>query len=670
MDVRNQRASSAEAIIDAGKRLLQDGAFARAAAAMESLLDAEPGNVDALYILAVAQRYAGHIGEAQLTLAQLLEIEPTHARAFQEQGHCHRAGGDNDRAIAAFDRAVAANPALVASWRALVELNLAAGRREAEALARNQLDWLASLPPPLVSVASFMHEGKLYKAERLCRHFLQTNGHHLEAMRMLAELGTRFQVLDEAEFILESCVALEPEFHPGRFDYVNVLHKRQKFAQALDQAGQLRDKAPGIPHFEMLYANQNLAVGNFETALGIYDVLAAARPDNHQVSLTRGHALKTIGRQAEAVAAYRQAYASKPDFGDAYWSLANLKTYRFDDTEIAAMQAAEAARATSIVDRYHLCFALGKALEDRGDHAAAFAYYDTGNRLKRAELRHDPARIEAEMAAQKRACTPALFDAKRGSGAPAADPIFIVGLPRAGSTLLEQILASHSMVEGTTELPNILALAHRLDGRRRVDDEAVYPGNLGDIPIEQFTAFGEAYLRDTAIYRTGKPRFIDKMPNNFRHIGLIHLILPNARIIDARRDPMACCFSNFKQLFAEGQDFSYGLDDIGRYYAGYVDLMQHWDRVLPGKVLRVEYEDVVADVETQVRRILDFCGLPFEAACVNFHETDRAVRTASSEQVRQPIFRSGLDQWVGFDPWLGPLKAALATVADSKDGKA
>lgn len=661
MDDKDQRASALEAGIDQAKRLLQQGAFAKSADTARGLLVDAPDNVELLYLLAVASRYAGDADGARRTLERLLVIEPAHARGWQELGHGRRVSGDHDGAIQAFDRAVAANPALVASWRALTELNQAACRPEAEAVARNQFDWLSRLPPELVSVASFTHEGKLLKAEKLCRHFLQTNGHHLEAMRMLAEVGSRFQVLDEAEFILESAVEMEPEFHPGRFDYVNILHKRQKFKKALEQAEILRGKAPGIPHFDMLYANQNLAVGNFDAALAIYDELFAARPDNHQVSLTRGHALKTLGRQGEAITAYRHAYASKPDFGDAYWSLANLKTYRFSDAELAAMRRLEADGSTASVDRYHLCFALGKALEDRGEYADAFGYYDTGNRLKREELRYDADRMDAEMAAQKSACTPALFAAKAGSGATAPDPIFIVGLPRAGSTLLEQILASHSAVEGTSELPNILALAHRLDGRRRVDEEARYPGNLDELSPDELTGFGEAYLRDTAMYRTGKPFFIDKMPNNFRHIGLIHLILPNARIIDARRDPMGCCFSNFKQLFAEGQDFSYGLSEIGRYYSGYLDLMQHWDRVLPGKVLHVQYEDVVSDLETQVRRLLDFCGLPFEPACVNFHETDRAVRTASSEQVRQPIFRGGLDQWENFESFLAPLRAALET---------
>lgn len=666
MNAQDQTKSPDGASVDHAKRLLQQGAFDQAISTIEAVLDDVPHNVDALYILAVAQRYSGKLGQAHLTLNQLLEVEPTHARAFQERGHCYRVSGEAERAIEAFDRAVAANPALIASWKALIDLNLAAGRRDAENLARNQFEWLSSLPPELVSVVSFMHEGKLYKAETLCRHFLQTNGHHLEAMRLLADLGTRFQALDEAEFILESCVELSPQFHAARFDYVNVLHKRQKFEKALDHAGRLRALAPKAPHFDMLFANENLAVGNFDVALALYDELFAAQPDNPHISLTRGHALKTVGKQADAVTAYRQAYISKADFGDAYWSLANLKTYRFTHDEIAAMKGQEAKPSTSLVDRYHLCFALGKALEDRSDYAESFAYYDRGNRLKREELRYDPARIEAEMALQKQAVTTALFDTKRGSGTDAADPIFIVGLPRAGSTLLEQILASHSQVEGTMELPNILALVHKLNGRRHIDDEAQYPANLGELTADELTDFGDAYIRDTAIHRkTGAPFFIDKMPNNFRHIGLIHLILPNAKIIDARRDPMGCCFSGFKQLFAEGQEFTYGLEAVGRYYKGYVDLMAHWDEVLPGKVLRVHYEDVVGDLETQVHRILGHVGLPFEAACLNFHQSDRAVRTPSSEQVRQPIFSSGLDQWRHYDHWLAPLRAALGTALAS-----
>jgi tetratricopeptide (TPR) repeat protein len=410
----------------------------------------------------------------------------------------------------------------------------------------------------------------------------------------------------------------------------------------------------------MLYANQNLAVGNFDEALRIYRQRAEEMPNNPGVHLTLGHALKTTGLQKDAIEAYTQAYRIKPDFGDAYWSLANLKTYRFDPDQIASMREREAAPQTQLADRYHLCFALGKALEDSGQYEDAFTYYERGNRLKREEVGYDWRRITAEIDRQIAHCSPALFADKAGAGHRAADPIFILGLPRAGSTLLEQILASHSQVEGTMELPNVLALAHKLGGRRRIDEEPEYPANLAELSHEELTEFGEGYIRDTMIHRKlGTPYFIDKMPNNFRHIGLIHMILPNAKIIDARRSAMGCCFSGFKQLFAEGQEFTYGLEEVGHYYRDYVALMGHWDRVLPGKILRVQYEDVVNDLETQVRRLLDFCGLDFEEGCINFHQTERAVRTASSEQVRQPIFKSGVDQWENFSPYLDPLRAIL-----------
>jgi tetratricopeptide (TPR) repeat protein len=509
-------------------------------------------------------------------------------------------------------------------------------------------------------VVSLIHEHRIAKAENLCRAFLQKNGHHIEGMRLLADIGVKFNSYEDAEFLLESCVVLEPQNTNAHFDYVNLLHKRQKYGDALEQAKALRNKAPDKPQFDLLYANQSLAIGEFDEALSIYREHSQRMPDNPTLHLSIGHALKTVGNQPEAIESYTQAYCVKPDFGDAYWSLANLKTYRFDTAQIEAMRAHEAAPSTQLTDRYNLCFALGKALEDQGESADSFNYYERGNRLKREELGYDWRRINSEMSRQIAHCTPTLFAEKAGSGVAAADPIFILGLPRAGSTLLEQILASHSQVEGTMELPNILALAHKLAGRRRVDEEPEYPANLAELTPEELTEFGEAYIRDTMIHRKqGTPYFIDKMPNNFRHIGLIHMIVPNAKIIDARRGAMGCCFSGFKQLFAEGQEFTYGLEEIGHYYKDYVALMDHWDTVLPGKILRVRYEEVVADLETQVRRLLDFCGLPFEEACVNFHETERAVRTASSEQVRQPIFKSGVDQWENFSPYLDPLRKIL-----------
>lgn len=639
---------------------LKNARLGEAAATCAQILEIVPDNVDALYTLAVAQRMQRQIPHALKTLEQLIEIDSGYGRAWQERGHCMRDSNRSEDAVAAYQRAVTHNGALVASWRFLSELHGAAGRQDPANFARAQFTHLSQLPPELLSVASFIQEGRIFKAEQLCRAFLQRNGHHIEAMRLLAEIGMKFNAYDEAEFLLESCKVLEPENVNAHFDYVKVLRKRQKFELALAEASELRAKEPENPEFEMLYANENLAVGNFDEAMLVYEALLGSMPNNPGINLTYGHALKTVGRQDDAISAYRRAYQLRPDCGDAYWSLANLKTYRFNDSEIAQMRERQASPMTAINDRYHLCFALGKALEDRGQYATSFEYYELGNRLKREEVNYDPARLSNEMRLQRELVTADLLDSFAGAGHPASDPIFIVGLPRAGSTLLEQILASHSQVEGTMELPNIFALAYRLDRQRLVGEEPEYPGNLTDLTHEDVARFGEEFIRDTRIYRKqGTPFFIDKMPNNFRHIGLIHMILPNAKIIDARRGAMGCCFSGFKQLFAEGQEFTYGLDAIGQYYKDYVALMNHWDSVLPGKILRVRYEDVVADLDTQVRRLLDYCKLPFEEACINFHQTERAVRTASSEQVRQPIFKSGVDQWENFSEYLDPLRKIL-----------
>jgi tetratricopeptide (TPR) repeat protein len=651
----NTKVEDCDQLVERARDALTHGELISAEHQCKVALESEPEHREALYLLAVAQRYSRRPLDGLATITQLIELNHGYGRAHQERGHCLRALGRNDDALAAYQAAVSYNAGLLASWRILSDFHHNAGLSEAAAFAKAQCAYLESLPKELQSVVSLIHESKLGKAENLCRAFLQNNGHHIEAMRLLADIGTKFNSYDDAEFLLDSCMILEPDNTNAHFDYVNLLHKRQKFADALEQARALRNKAPDKAKFDMLFANQNLSVGNFDIALGIYRL---------------GHALKTTGQQKEAIKAYSEAYRVKPDFGDAYWSLANLKTYRFDQAQISAMREIEKAKSTQLVDRYHLCFALGKALEDHGDYAEAFAYYERGNRLKREEVGYDWRRINTEIDLQIEHCIKDLFAKADGAGCKSTDPIFILGLPRAGSTLLEQILASHSQVEGTMELPNILALAHKLDGRRRVGEEARYPANLGELTHAELTEFGDAFMRDTQIHRkTDAPFFIDKMPNNFRHIGLIHMILPNAKIIDARRGAMGCCFSGFKQLFAEGQEFTYGLEEIGHYYTDYVRLMDHWDSVLPGRILRVRYEEVVADLDTQVRRLLDFCGLPFEEACINFHETERAVRTASSEQVRQPIFKSGVDQWEHFSAHLDPLRAVLGSELAQSGGE-
>lgn len=645
--------------LDEARTLMEKGAFAAAQHLLKGVLDRDPHQVEARYMRAVCLRYRNRVRRALRELDSLQDIAPHYARAYQEAGHTYRFIDEHELALGAYRHAVTLNPGLIASWKWLAELERQHGSPDAAKRARLYYERLASLPRELVSVTSMLHEGKLYKAERLCRAYLRKHGHHVEGMRLLALIGARLHVLDDAEFLLESALEFEPDNAFVRFDYVNVLHKRQKYAKALEQATILRESQPGNPSFETAYANELMAVGEFDAALATYDRVLQAMPGNPNIHLARGHALKTVGRTDEAVDAYREAYRNKPEFGDAYWSLANLKTYRFSDEELQQMGTQQKEKATSLEDRYHLCFALGKAFEDRSDWEQSFYYYGVGNSLKRGELQYDPARMETEFSLQKEFCTRELVEEKEGSGHEASDPIFIVGLPRSGSTLIEQILASHSQIDGTMELPNILALAHRLNGRRRISDDPRYPGVLHDLEPEQLREFGEQFIEDTRIHRAGAPYFIDKMPNNFRHLGLIHLILPNARIIDARRHPMACCFSGFKQLFAEGQEFTYSLDDIGRYYRGYVDLMNHWDDVMPGKILRVQYEDVVDDLEGQVRRMLDYLDLPFEEQCLAFHETERSVRTASSEQVRQPLYKSGVEQWRHFEPWLDPLKDAL-----------
>ncbi|MCP4302188.1 MAG: sulfotransferase, partial [Gammaproteobacteria bacterium] len=348
-----------------------------------------------------------------------------------------------------------------------------------------------------------------------------------------------------------------------------------------------------------------------------------------------------------------------PEVGEAYWSLANLKTFRFGDEDIDNMRRQVTTEGGDADDQSHLAFALGKALEDRKEFDESFKYYRRGNAIRRVEHRHNLKINVLESLRQVRALPREFFEQRQGWGCQAPDPIFIVGLPRAGSTLLEQILASHSQVEGTSELQDIITISRKLGNKSRENPAGVYPEVLAELSQEKFRELGESYLETTRIQRTDTSFFIDKMPNNFRHIGLIHLILPNSKIIDARRHPMGCCFSGFKQLFAHGQTFTYGLEDIGKYYRDYVKVMDHWDDVLPGRVHRVQYEKMVADTDAQIRALLDYCELGFEEQCLRFYETDRAIRTPSAEQVRKPIYKEGLEQWRNFEAHLDPLKEAL-----------
>ena len=627
---------------------------------MGDVLTDEPDNVEAAYALAVAQRHQHAWTDALDTLTGILRRKPNFGRAHQEAGYNHIAMQNFPRAGAAFERAVNNDPSLVNSWRCLAKLYQDSGNTKRLAAVRDQLVFLESLPVELLTVISYLSDDRLGDAERACKRFLRENKTHVEGMRLLAEIATRNKTYDEAEFLLESCVEFHPAHKNARIQYVNILMRMQKFAKAYDEAQRLLDENPDdTEHIRALYASACAGVGKNDEAVDSYERLMREHPENHLFPVSLAHVLKADGEFDQAVALYRKAYRIKPDHGDAYWSLANTKSYEFTGDELARMESLAADADTNESDRIQVCFALGDAFERRGEYESSFRYYRQGNALKQPQTYHSAKHLQVRIDSQIEVCTRELFDGKAGVGCPAPDPIFVVGLPRAGSTLLEQILSSHSQVDGTMELHNILNLAKRLRGRDEPGGKPRYPAILAELENDFFRRFGEQFIDDTRAYRGDSAFFIDKMPNNFFHIGLIRLILPNAKVIDARRHPMACCFSGYKQLFGEGQEFSYGLTEIGNYYRQYVKLMDHWDRALPGFVLRVQHEDVVDDLEGQVQRILEFCGLPFEQACIDYHQTERTIRTPSSEQVRQPIFRTSLEQWRNYEPWLGPLKDAL-----------
>jgi tetratricopeptide (TPR) repeat protein len=652
------------------RELSKCGRYSEALAAAEELALSAPQNRDALYLIAANQRCLNRIAEALATLQRLEQQHPRFSLLYQERGYCHTTLRDTPRAIEAFLEAVNLNPALATSWTMLERLYRMTGELKGAAMAAEQLSILGHLPPEIVRAGSLFSDGQLSAAENILRQYLSEDGNedgnHVEAMRLLARIEHQSHELEDAEQRLETILKLAPNYRAARLDYVRILLDQRKYLRAHEVIDTMLRLDPNHSDNDKNLLSMRTAacvgLGRNERAIELYRQLPATSSESSGLHLALGHCLQSVGRRKEAIESYRRAVAMRPSFGDAYWSLANLKTYRFSRDEIAQMRAAEADAKP--VDRYHLCFALGKAYEDWSEYAESWQFYERGNALKRAESSYCSEVTETNTRKQIEVCTAEFFSARTGVGAQYEDPIFIVGLPRSGSTLVEQVLASHSQVDGTQELPEIPRLVsgmerRSMEGPRSERGNPRYPEVLAHLAPEDFRRLGERYIAETRAYRGDKPFFVDKMPNNFRHIGLIHLMLPNAKILDIRREPMACCFSNFKQLFASGQEFSYSIEDIAGYYRRYLELMQHWDAVFPGRVLGVCYEDVVEDLERNVRRILEFCNLKFEPACIEFYKLERSVHTASSEQVRQPIFREGLFQWRNYEPWLGPLKDAL-----------
>lgn len=653
---------SVEVAIAHGFELLATSPDAARRQAAE-ILRAVDGSPWALLLLGASESVQGHHDAAFRTLEPLSRTYLRWPDAQFELGAALMRAGRHAEAVAALRCTLALKAEHPRAWLLLADCLSALGEDTDASHAYLRHAEQSARTPPLSGAAIALHEGRVEDAEASVRAQLTRAPNDVAALHLLAEIAGQREQLDVAETLLARCLQLAPDLDSARENYARVLLRKQNPSRTLDEVGILLARHPDNHHYLALKAGALCRLGEHYEAAALYATLLGDRPDFSGGWLSYGHVLKTLGRRDEAVNAYRRSLALDPGFGDAWWSLANMKTFRFLPADVVAMRVQLARSDLLPEQQLHIAFALGKALEDDRDYAASFRHYQLGNTIRRQSAAYDAERTHARTSVRIQCQTREFFGSREGFGATHRDPIFVVGLPRAGSTLIEQILSSHPLVEGTSELPELISLAHVL--QRETDEKALDGDYLASLDAARARSLGEAYVANTRAYRrSNAPFFIDKMPNNFSHVGLIQLILPNARIIDARRHPMACCFSAFKQQFAYGQDFSCDLDDLGRYYRDYVALMAHYDTVLPGRVHRVFYERLVEHTETEIRRLLDYCGLPFDSACLRFFDNPRAVATPSAEQVRRPIYREGLDQWTHFEPWLGRLKATLGPALD------
>ncbi len=655
----NADAASLSVDLSEARQAVKENRFQDALDLFEIILETDPDHIDSLYLVSVSSRYLKKFDESRKYIERLLFIAPDMGRAYQELGHIYRDMGNLAKAAIHYRQACELNPALLASWNSLYKYFVESKNKPAADHAREQIEKLQSLPPALLYIDQIMNEGRLGIAETQCRAFLKKNPTHTYAMSLLSEIANRLGYFDDAEFLLEKAVEFEPKDGELRMKYAQILRKKQKFAKTMEQVNILCDQYPDNHTYQAQKASEVMQNGGHEEAIKLLDNILEKNPYNFSTFTSKGHAQKTLGQTDQAIHSYQSAYKIKPDHGEAFFSLANLKTYSFSTNELNGMRDQVKRVDLSLRDKAYFHFALAQACESIGEFEEAFIHLEQGNKIKNDQSKYSIDRMDAELNGQIDVCDEVFFDDLGSGGSDTRDPIFILGLPRAGSTLIEQILASHSMIDGTLELPNILSIAQSLRGDDIYGKEGNYPKSMKSLTLEQRESLGKKYIDETKMHRKDAPMFTDKMPNNFRHIGLIHLIMPNAKIIDARRYPLDCCFSMFKQLFAQGQEFSYGLAEAGSYYNSYIKLMDHWDKVLPNKILRVNNEDVIDDLEGQVKRMLDYLELPFEEECISFHETNRSVRTASSEQVRKPVNKDGMARWKPYANNLKPLIESL-----------
>jgi tetratricopeptide (TPR) repeat protein len=631
------------------------------------LLQRAPAQPILLAVIVGMRRVAGDLKGASEFLNALALRTPDIAAVHLQRGLVLSELGKVEEAVAALSRAVELEPTSAEARRALGDARARAGKMEEAGSAYAQQFERAVSAFRDLEEAALGPEAELPAAETRLREWLTAHPTDVAALQFLGNVYIRQSRFADAETPLARAIDFAPDFSVARWMLVGSFYQRQMWEKALPHVEILLKEDPENGDYLNLRAYSLLNIGEYDGAVAAYQALLEKR-QSAEAWMLYGYALATVGRRDAAIIAYRKAIELKPDYGESYWSLANLKTFRFSPADVAAMRMALACPELNARSRAQMQFALGKALEDAKDYAFSFEAYREGNAVWRKTINHSADGVSDFVRRTKALFTREFFAARAGQGCAAPDPIFIMGLPRSGSTLLEQILASHSMIEGTRELPALNLVAKRLVDYERVGDSR-YPEAIAGLTAEQLKVAGEEFLSATRVHRKlGRPFFIDKTPSNFHHLGLLHLILPNAKIIDARRHPLGCGFAIFKQYFPYGQSFAFDLTEIGRYYRDYVEFMAHFDATLPGRIHRVFYEELVADAETQVRRLLEYLGLPFEESCRHFHKSDRAVLTPSAEQVRQPIYTDALEHWRNYEKWLEPLKAALGDVLDCYPG--
>ncbi len=658
-----QQARAPRSVFDDILGLLQQRRADEAIANCRQALDRYPDDVNILGLLGAALGDQGKYAEAEEILLRVIDLTPTFAKPYEDLGTLVLQQGQAERAIPLLEKAIRLDPKQEAAHFQLGKALAQVGRGQ-EADAAFERSFALSPTRGMMARAAEHHAaGRMEEAERLCRQVLQKDPRHVDALRMLGLIAAAAGDLDEAENLLRQALAGAPDHIPAMFELGRVLKELERPEEAIEVYQTLISLQPENPRAHYRLAGVLAPAALTEQSAAAYRRCLALDPEHAGAWLGLGHMLKTLGKQSEGIAAYKRCLEIEPEFGEAYFSLANLKTYRFEDAEIAEMQQRIESETVREPSKVNFLFALAKAYEDRRDYDQAWQYYEQGNARQRMLVSYDPVLTETVNDDLVAYFNAEFFRERAGAGNPDPSPIFIVGMPRSGSTLVEQIIASHSKVEGTSELPYIGRLTKSLNRNRA--DGMRYPQVLSELENRHFNRLGQNFLDMARMHRVeGTPHFIDKMPNNFPLVGFIHAILPNARIIDARRHPLDACTGNLRQLYARGQTFSYDQTDIGEYYLQYQRMMDHWDEVLPGKVLHVQYEEVVADLENQVKRILHYLELPWEDACLNFHNTDRAVRTASSEQVRQPIYTSGIGFWRHYEAQLEELKEVLEPILD------